>query len=208
MRHRLLVVAIALLLSAPLATQTPAADSAGIDALRRELLQMGRLDQEVREGFSAERVQDTAYIGRMMRVDSAHTTRMREILRMHGWPVISLVGEDAAAAAFLLVQHTADNDLQRAALALMEAAPGGEVSLPDLAMLSDRVRVRQGLPQRYGSQFSLVDGRWIADPIDDLARLDERRASMGLPPMADYVRMMQEAYGAPVEVPGWMAPRP
>ncbi|HEY0021167.1 MAG TPA: DUF6624 domain-containing protein [Longimicrobium sp.] len=208
MRHRLLAAVTALLLSAPLAAQTPAADSAGIDALRRELLQMGRLDQEVREGFSAERVQDTAYVGRMMRVDSAHTTRMREILRTHGWPGISLVGEDAAAAAFLLVQHTADNDLQRTALSLMEAAPRGEVSLPDLAMLSDRVRVRQGLPQRYGSQFSLVDGRWIADPIDDLARLDERRASMGLPPMADYVRMMQEAYGAPVEVPGWTPPQP
>ena len=31
---------------------------------------------------------------------------------------------------------------------------------------------------------------------------------MGLPPMAEYVRMMQEAYGAPVEVPGWTGPRP
>jgi hypothetical protein len=78
------------------------------------------------------------------------------------------------------------------------------VSLPDLALITDRVRVRQGLPQLYGSQFNGVDGRWIADPIEDVERLDERRASMGLPPMADYVRMIAEMTGgAEVVVPGW-----
>jgi hypothetical protein len=207
MRFPILVI-LAALLAAPLSAQTPAADSVHVDALRRELLEMGRVDQEVREGFSAERAQDSAYVRRMMRVDSASSARMREILSVHGWPGISLVGPEAAKAAFLLVQHTSDNELQRQALALMEAAPRGEVALPDLALLSDRVRVRQGLPQRYGSQFSLKDGRWIADPIDDLARLDERRGSMGLPPMAEYVKMLQEAFGDPVEVPGWTPPRP
>jgi hypothetical protein len=208
MRYPILVILLALLVAAPLRAQTPAADSARTDALRRELLEMGRVDQEVREGFSAERAQDSAYVRRMMRVDSANSARMREILSTLGWPGISRVGVEAAGAAFLLVQHTSDNELQRQALALMEAAPRGEVALPDLALLSDRVRVRQGLPQRYGSQFSLKDGRWVADPIDDLARLDERRASMGLPPMAEYVKMLQEAFGDPVEVPGWTPPQP
>lgn len=194
----------ALLLAAPLAAQTPAADSASMDALRRELLEMGRVDQEVREGFSPESVQDTAYMLRMMRVDSAHTARIREIMATHGWPGISRVGREAANAAFLLVQHTADNALQAEALRLMQAAPPGNVALPDLALLTDRVRVRQGLPQLYGSQFHVVDSRWVADPIDDMARLDERRASMGLPPMADYVRMIAEMTGgAEVVVPGW-----
>jgi hypothetical protein len=193
----------ALLLAAPLAAQTPA-DSAANDALRRELVEMGRLDQEVREGFSPERVQDTAYMRRMSSVDSAHTARIREILATHGWPGVSRVGAEAANAAFLLVQHTPDNALQAQALRMMQAAPPGDVPLPDLALLTDRVRVRQGLPQLYGSQFSAVDGRWIADPIEDVARLDERRASMGLPPMAEYIRLIAEMTGgAEVVVPGW-----
>jgi hypothetical protein len=200
----LLASLFALLLATPLAAQAPAADSVAVDSLRRELLEMGRVDQEVRQGFSPERLQDTAFMRGMMRVDSAHTARMREILAVHGWPGISRVGPEAARAAFLLVQHTPDDALQRHALSLMEAASPGEVALPDLALLSDRVRVRQGLPQRYGSQFSAVDGRWIADPIEDIARLDERRASMGLPPMADYVQMISEMTGgAEVVVPGW-----
>ena len=193
----------ALLLAAPLAAQPPAADSVRNPALRSELLEMGRVDQEVREGFSAERMQDTAFLRRMSSVDSAHTGRMRQILREHGWPGRTLVGAEAANAAFLLIQHTADNELQREGLRLMQAAAPGEVRLPDVAYLTDRVRVRQGLTQLYGSQFSMVDGRWVADPIEDPARLDERRAAMGLPPMADYVRMVQEATGDTVHVPGW-----
>lgn len=194
----------ALLLATPLAAQAPAADSGSVDALRRELLEMGRVDQEVRQGITPERLQDTAFMRRMMRTDSAHTVRIREILRVHGWPGIGRVGPEAAGAAFLLVQHTADNELQREALRMMQAAPPGDVALPDLALLTDRVRVRQGLPQLYGSQFSVVDGRWVADPIEDVARLDERRASMNLPPMADYVRLIREMTGGgEVVVPGW-----
>jgi hypothetical protein len=160
----------ALLLAAPLAAQAPAADSASMDALRRELLEMGRLDQEVREGFSPQSVQDTAYMRRMMRVDSAHTARIREIMATHGWPGISRVGPEAANAAFLLVQHTADNALQAEALGLMQAAPPGEVSLPDLALLTDRVRVRQGLPQLYGSQFSASSPFFSAPLRETLSR--------------------------------------
>ncbi|WP_420130089.1 DUF6624 domain-containing protein [Longimicrobium sp.] len=174
--HPLLL--FALLLAAPAAAQATPADS----ALMRELLEMGRVDQEVRAGFTPERLQDTAFMRGMMRVDSAHTARIREILDEHGWPGISRVGAEGARAAFLLVQHTEDDALQRRALAMMQAAPPGEVALPDLALITDRVRVGQGLPQLYGSQFNAVDGRWIADPIDDVARLDERRASMGLSP--------------------------
>lgn len=199
-----LATLVALLLAAPLAAQTATADSALNDALRRELVEMGRVDQEVRAGFTPERMQDTAFLRPMMRVDSAHTARIRQILDEHGWPGISRVGAEGARAAFLLVQHTEDDELQRRALGMMQAAAPGEVSLPDLALITDRVRVGQGLPQLFGSQFSAVDGRWIADPIDDVARLDERRASMGLPPMADYVRMIaQMTGGAEVVVPGW-----
>jgi hypothetical protein len=37
--------------------------------------------------------------------------------------------------------------------------------------------------------------------IADLSRLDALRAAMGLPPMADYVRMLGEMYGLPVAWP-------
>ena len=106
------------------------------------------------------------------------------------------MGPAGAKAAFLLVQHSSDADLQRRSLALMEGLPAGEVELASIAMLTDNLLVADGKPQRYGSSFHLVDGRLVPSPIEDPERVDERRAKMGLPPLAEYARMLGEMYRA------------
>ena len=59
------------------------------------------------------------------------------------------------------------------------------------------MRVAQGKPQRFGTQFSMHDGRLQADPIDDPAHVDGRRAGVGLMPLADYACLLQVVYGTP-----------
>jgi hypothetical protein len=202
MRIRLPILALALLAATPARAQTPApADTARDawtdDALRRELLEMGRVDQEVREGMGAAlQAQDTVFLRRMMRVDSVHAARMREILRAHGWPGSALVGREAAHAAWLLVQH-GPLDLQREALPLIQAAGG--VAPSELAMLTDRIRVREGKPQLYGSHADVVDGRLVPAPIENPERVHERRAAVGLPTLEEYVRLLEQMYGMPVD---------
>jgi len=85
----------------------------------------------------------------------------------------------------------------------MQALPPGEVSPTDLAMLEDRVRVGDGLPQRYGSQLRPgEDGRTLRfDPIEELPGLEERRARVGLPPLAVYICMMRGMYGREIIAP-------
>jgi hypothetical protein len=171
------------------------------EALRRELLEMARVDQEVREGvMEAVQKQDTAFLRRMVSVDSANAKRLGEILDAHGWPGASRVGRDGARAAWLLAQHGPDA-LQKRALALMQAAAPGEVDPADLALLTDRVRVDEGKLQLYGSQFSIEADRIVPKPIEDPDRVDERRAAAGLPPLAEYYRLVEQEYGVPVVRP-------
>ena len=59
----------------------------------------------------------------------------------------------------------------------------GAVEAPDappanLAYLEDRVRMFRGEPQVYGTQFIEKDGMYEPWPIEDVERVDERRASM------------------------------
>ncbi|HEX5634204.1 MAG TPA: DUF6624 domain-containing protein, partial [Gemmatimonadales bacterium] len=171
--------------------------------LRAELVRMGREDQAARDGFGAAVASDdTAFARRLMQGDSARTARLREIVRRHGWPGRSLVGEDGAESAWLVLQHTNSVEFQREMLpVLWRAAERGEMRRADVAMLEDRVLVRDGRPQRYGNSFSLREGRLVPDPIDDLPGLEHRRAEMGLPAMAEYVRVLGEAYGMPVTWP-------
>ena len=137
----------------------------------------------------------------MTGVDGANTKRMKAIVARYGWPGNSLVGQDGANAAWLLVQH-ADRDLafQAQCLALMNAMATDEVARPDLALLTDRVLVAQGKKQRYGTQFGGIVGQpdsMTMKPTEDEAHLDERRAAMGLPPIAEYRERLRTVYAAP-----------
>jgi hypothetical protein len=58
-----------------------------------------------------------------------------------------------------------------------------------------------GRPQRYGSQFSVQNGRLIPDSIEDLPGLEAHRTAVGLPSMAEYVRMLGQMYGLPITWP-------
>lgn len=172
-------------------------------ALRAELLAIGQADQAARAGFGAAMAaRDTVYLQRLMAGDSARTLRLREIVRAHGWPVPSRAGADGAEAAWLVLQHSDDLAWQQSLLPVLDAhARAGELPRPEVAMLTDRVLVRSDRPQRYGSSFAVVEGRLVAHPIEEFAGLEARRAAVGLPPMAEYVRKLAEVYKLPVEWP-------
>lgn len=56
--------------------------------------------------------------------------------------------------------------------------------------MTDRVRVAEGQRQIYGTQFH---GNLQPLPIKDEARLDERRAQVGLSPLVEYIQQMHQA---------------
>ena len=67
-------------------------------------------------------------------------------------------------------------------------------------MLEDRILTRGGMKQRYGTQVTAgADGVPRVDPIEDPANVDERRASVGLPPMQDYLKLLEAQIGAPID---------
>lgn len=165
------------------------------DTVRQELVQLGTEDQAFRQGLTVARVQDTVFAKQMLRADSARTTRLRAIVEAYGWPDSVRAGAEASNAAFLILQHSADRAFQREMLPILEElALEGAVPRDEVAMLVDRVLVHDGLPQRYGTQFSLVDGRLVMDSVVDPTHLEERRRSMGLPTMEEYMRAMRELY--------------
>lgn len=161
--------------------------------LRDELLRMMDEDQVARRAAGAANFKDTAANERVKAIDIKNTARMKELIAQVGWPTKTLVGERASKAAWLLVQHAdLDPAFQKQCLPLLEkAVANGEGSPKELAYLTDRILVADGKPQRYGTQFHMVDGKLVPRPIEDEAHVDERRASVGLGTMAEYNAQMQ-----------------
>ena len=148
---------------------------------------------------------DTVAVWAALRADSMRTRWAQQAIARHGWPVGTVRGDSALEAAWTILQHSPDTAWQGASLRELELlAKRGDLPKPNLALLTDRVRNHRGEPQLYGSQFDLVDGRAVPAPIADLAGLDARRASMGLQPMKEYVRKLEEVYQVPVV---WPPPR-
>ncbi len=210
---RRLSILVLLALTAPTfaeekSAQAPVAEN---EDLRRELRAMFQRDQQTRiggmkamgeAGFSFQSPASNTsprviWVAvreqfKMSWQDAANRQRLKEIIQEHGWPGKSLVGADGANAAWLVVQHSdADVAFQRECLALMEAAPEGEVSPQDVAYLTDRVLVNEGKKQRYGTQMGM---NFKPRPIEDPDNVDKRRAEIGLPPLAEYVKEAREGY--------------
>jgi hypothetical protein len=170
--------------------------------LREELLAMMAEDQAVRTGVAPpgdDRTADELFAA-WPQVDADNALRMAEILDEFGWPGWSLVGEDGALAAWVLIQHADFNlDLQKRGLALMrEAVAADDADPSDLAYLIDRVLVAEGKPQVYGTQLSVDEDGEVTPrtPIEDEANVDARRAEMGLGTLEAYYEEFREAVEA------------
>lgn len=167
--------------------------------LRDALLQREAKDQAAQHAAVAAGGGDAWAQPKAVSVENA--TWLKATVAEKGWPARSRVGSDGAKAAWVIVQH-ADHDpaFQAAMLPLIEkAAKSGEADLADYALLTDRVLLAQGKPQRYGSQFKEnADGVFELQPTADMDSLDDRRREMGLQPLAAYKAVLAEAYGKQV----------
>jgi hypothetical protein len=211
-RHLVLTLAAGLLIAADRPKdRSPAVKE---PALRRELLAMAKQDQDARFAYLAwtrkkgvidpdpKLIKDPKLAKEVRqqarkfgKVDHKNRKRMKQIVARYGWPGKGMVGRDGANAAWLLVQH-ADDDrpFQKRCLALMKAAPKGEVEPQHVAYLTDRVLVGDKKKQFYGTQCRAENGKFVPLPIKDPANVDKRRAAVGLPPLAEYLKQMQRVY--------------
>lgn len=128
-------------------------------------------------------------------VDIENSQYVSRLINDFGWPSLLENDDEVVQAAWLLVQH-ADHDpiLQTHCLELMKGMPEAEVNPAHIAFLEDRLRVNNKQPQLYGTQF-YKDGDYFGPhPIEDIAKLDERRLSMGMEAFAEYEALMHQLH--------------
>ncbi|MFF5837721.1 MULTISPECIES: DUF6624 domain-containing protein [Streptomyces] len=129
---------------------------------------------------------DAVQLGQDRHADHADAKVLRRVLAEHDWPGHRLVGTEAARAAWSLALHADDDaDLQRAATTLLErAVQDGDARVQHWAHLYDRTLVNSGRPQEFGTQQAVTATGVGLRPVRMPDSLDQRRASVGLPPIA------------------------
>ena len=122
-------------------------------------------------------------------LDSLNLIKVEKFLTEHGWLGAEKIGWKSNAALFFVIQH-ADIDTQKKYLPLMkEATSKGNARADYLALLEDRIAIRLGKKQIYGSQIghNSKTGEFYVLPLKDPDNVNKRRFQVGLNSMEDYV---------------------
>lgn len=128
-------------------------------------------------------------------VDRKLTAELKEIVQKHGWPTIRLVGIKASQAAALILNHSPDHDFQREWIPkLTKMVEQDEIVGTDLAPIIDKVLLSEGNPQLFGTVFRFEGEFMVMEPVQDPEHLDERRTQYLIPPMKEYIKMMEDFY--------------
>lgn len=119
--------------------------------------------------------------------DSVNLDQVESILQ-NGWPDdLNMQGNQTI---FLVIQH-ADLQTQKKYLPVIEKAMQDNKTFPaNLALLKDRMALREGKKQIYGSQIFIDSntGKKYVQPLQNPEEVDKLRAEVGLPSMETYLQ--------------------
>ena len=160
---------------------------------QERFLRMYRLDQMGREAMlkidlstlppEQEQAANRAMWQAQNHADEANLDAVLAMLPPEGWFLKSRYGEGPSQTAFLIIQHSNLEQWRRFVPVLEPLVAAGEVDGAQFGLMYDRLAVNEGRPQRYGTQVTCKNGRWVIDydNLEDPANADHRRAEAGFP---------------------------
>ncbi|MDF3021200.1 MAG: hypothetical protein K0Q92_2503 [Steroidobacteraceae bacterium] len=160
--------------------------------LRTELIAAG----EINEGFHP----------RILELNRANSSRLRQIVAVFGWPGVALVGDKGSRAAWRVAMHAyGEPDFMRQCRELIDrATQSGDAPRWQFALIDDRIRVYEGRPQRYGTQLRHGAQGIEPHPIENEGRVNSMRMQAGLPLLA---QTLAQARAQPPLSPAVLASR-
>jgi hypothetical protein len=117
------------------------------------------------------------------RNDIENQTQLKAMLPARGWFLKSELSPEANTAAWLIVQHATNSDIdlvRRVVSAMYGMLDSGEIQKMDFAMLADRVAVVDGVRQTFGTQMICDNFKWVLYPVADETRVEALRKEMGI----------------------------
>ena len=163
-----------------------------------ELCKIGNDDQQIRVKFIEAMQSGSSNFQNirkeMLSMDAQNQTYVSNLIDNRGWP--EKLSDCANRAIFYVIQHAPQSFQEKYFHLVKEKAEQGIIQKSDVATLEDRILMRSQKQQRYGTQTinqKTKDGNDVTYvwPVEDEEKIDELRASVGLPPMALYLQLVE-----------------
>lgn len=165
--------------------------------LKEELLAIWHEDQDIRneaiEAWKKTGKENPIYdsLTKIIQYkDSIHLIKIAKILDEQGWVGKDKVGVQANQTLWLVIQHSNLKTQQKYLPIMRNAVKEGKCEARWLALTEDRIALREGRKQIYGSQLNLnkETNKYYVAPLEDPDNVDKRRIGVGLEPIKEYLK--------------------
>jgi hypothetical protein len=152
-------------------------------------------DQEIRreyrelsEKYERDDPEMQTFFKRWRETDSINEVKVTAILDEHGWLGSDVIGGRGNSTLFLVIQHAPLETQEKYLPMMRQAVKDGNAFGSQLALLEDRIEIRNNRHQIYGSQMAKMKGndQYVVMPLKDPMNVDKRRAEIGMSPLNDY----------------------
>lgn len=149
-----------------------------------------QLYRDAEEKFGKESYEMEYFWELVSEQDSLNELEVIKIIEENGWVGSSLVGGQANMTLWLVIQHAPRETQEKYLPLLKKSVLEGESRGSHLALLEDRIQMRNGNPQTYGSQITTdkETGEQVVYEVRDPEYVNQRRKEVGLGPIEDYVK--------------------
>lgn len=184
-------------------------DEIPYDSISKVIRAIGIDDQAIRQKYvdsiSHDNPRRHYFVNKIKQVDSVNMATVTLILQKYGWPPQSKIGHEAADDLFYIIQHSKTEVMELYFLQLKKLAAQGEASRVNAAMMEDRLRLRKGLKQIYGSQVSTAldaNHTRLVWPIENPSQVDSLRKSVGFElTVFENAKRLNAVYDSTVDLP-------
>jgi len=132
-------------------------------------------------------------------LDSCNQVAVKSLIAKYGWMGRSLIG-NYNQVLFAVIQHADSATQEKYFPMFRKSVEEGESRASEMAMMQDRILMRRGEKQIYGSQVVYSKtGEQVFYPIEDEKNVNLRRAGVGLQPLEEYAKYFGIEYKLPKE---------
>ena len=123
----------------------------------------------------------------ILKRDSINLIKVSKILEENGWPDKKVIGERGTSSLFLVIQHADQNTQEKYLPIIKKAMEDKNLPKRQYAMFYDRLLLRRGERQIYGTQLAIGKESKLPYvlPLEDPKNVDKRRVQMGLNTMQE-----------------------
>ena len=166
------------------------------ESISQQLLKMNETAQQYRQKllpYQGHKIPQHL-LEEVQRTDNIHNEQLQDIINQIGWPTPQKVGVKAASAAFLLAEKAPLALKKQLLPTFKEQFKQGNLTGQQLAVFTDKLLIKEGKKQQYGTQLAIVNKEVIFNNIEDEKHVDQRRAAMGMISLSAYQALLEKMY--------------